>query len=125
MAESHPGEGPAAWAPGAEMRSAEEPALLFSLLSILPSLPGHVFEELFSLMGNKPGRRLLSHGGERNPVFPSVFPCSAKISRSCVVLPGLTWKTQPANYLFKSLPLKPKKHFSASLHSRLSPTAVP
>lgn len=121
MAESHPGEGPAAWAPGAEMRSAEEPALLFSLLSILPSLPGHVFEELFSLMGNKPGGWLLSHGGERNPVFPSVFPCSAKISRSCVV----PRKTQPANYLFKSLPLKPKKHFSASLHSRLSPTAVP
>ena len=62
------------------------PSLLSSLLSILPSLPGHVFEELFSLMGNKPGRRLLSHGGERDPVFlPSVFPCSAKISRSCVV----------------------------------------
>lgn len=55
MAESHPREGPATWAPGAEVRSAEEPALLFSLLSILPSLPGHVFEELFSLMGNKPG----------------------------------------------------------------------
>ena len=42
MAESHPREGPATWAPGAEVRSAEEPALLFSLLSILPSLPGPV-----------------------------------------------------------------------------------
>ena len=36
MAESHPREGPATWAPGAEVRSAEEPALLFSLLSMLP-----------------------------------------------------------------------------------------
>lgn len=54
MVESHLGEGPVAWAPGAEVESAEEPALLFSapgrvwfLLSFLLSLPGHVLEEVF------------------------------------------------------------------------------
>lgn len=55
VVESPLGEGPAAWAPGAEVRSGDEPAFLVTasgqvgcLLSILLSLPNQAFKVFLS-----------------------------------------------------------------------------